>query len=218
MGSRPSGQKGGVGRGAAKTRDRSHGEGAMSKDDERSRDAIWSGLEEDDPVEDRECGDCRKQAPAASSALTLISSKYGWRLVRTRHASGVRMEWLCPQCSAARREEVAAKPRSSSGGLRLDRRSSGQSDPAFNPAALHDMRATGASDIVSSVCKSLATKLRSRVRPCATSARLLRAVLELEAEIVTWSDHSGTPERRAEVWATIVLLNGEADDLIASRK
>lgn len=189
----------------------------MSGGDEGKRGPIWSGLEEDDPVDDRVCVDCHKHAPPESSALTLISAKHGWRLLRTRHAEGVRMEWLCRSCWTARRDVVSPR-RSSSGGLRVQGGQPNPSGAVLNPDRIREMRETGAYDMISSVCKSLATKLRSRARPCATSARLLRAVSELETEIGTWSEQPGTPERRTEVWATIVLLNAEADELIASRK
>lgn len=192
-------------------------EGAwMSKGSGRQGER-WPGLEDDDPVEDRVCIACGKRAPSESSALTLISSKHGWRLLRTREGDRVAIEWLCPACWATRRERAPSTPRPS-GPLRSGRHGSGQSDPAFNTDALHDARATGAVDMISSVCRSLVTKLRSWVRECPTSTRLLRAVLELEAEIATWSEKSGTPERRTEVWQTIVMLNGQADELIASQK
>lgn len=189
----------------------------MSKSGEGKLGTSWSGLEEDEPIEDRFCVACRKLAPAESSALTLISSKHGWRLLRTRYEDRVEVEWLCPPCWATRREQPS-KPRSVSAGLRGGSRAPGQSDPAFNVGGLHDMRATGAVDMISSVCRSLVTKLRTRVRPCPTRSRLLRAALELEAEIETWSEVNGTPERRTEVWSTIVLLNGQADELLSSQK
>lgn len=185
----------------------------MSKDDVVKRGESWPGLEDDEPVEDRVCVACAKHAPTESSALTLISSKHGWRLLRTREGDRVAIEWLCPPCWAVRRERAPSTHL-----LRSGRQGSRHSDPVFSADALHDTRATGAVDMISSVCRSLVTKLRSRVRPCPTSTRLLRAALELEAEITTWSERSGTPERRTEVWQTMVMLNGQADELIASQK
>lgn len=81
-----------------------------------------------------------------------------------------------------------------------------------------DLRSTGAYEMVSSTCKSLTTKLRSRATPGPNVNRLLRAVGEIEKEIATWSERSGTPERRAEVWAELRALNHEAEDLISHRR
>jgi hypothetical protein len=45
------------------------------------------------------CHDCGIDSPATNTEYTLISSRYGWRVVQARDAKGeIVMEWRCPTC------------------------------------------------------------------------------------------------------------------------
>jgi hypothetical protein len=45
------------------------------------------------------CVNCMKRSPETDSDYTLLSSQHGWRLMRTKAASGVVLrEWRCPSC------------------------------------------------------------------------------------------------------------------------
>ena len=46
------------------------------------------------------CADCGTLSPQTETNFTLISARYGWRLIRSVDgASGrSRMEWRCPRC------------------------------------------------------------------------------------------------------------------------
>ena len=47
----------------------------------------------------RSCVVCGLAAPETTTEYTLISSRYGWRLLRRRDASGNYVfEWRCPPC------------------------------------------------------------------------------------------------------------------------
>ena len=48
----------------------------------------------------RACSDCFKPLPAEEGdTSTLISTKYGWRLVREKNANGELVaKWRCPEC------------------------------------------------------------------------------------------------------------------------
>ncbi len=48
----------------------------------------------------RTCSDCSKALPAEEGdTSTLISTKYGWRLVREKQPNGdVVPKWRCPDC------------------------------------------------------------------------------------------------------------------------
>lgn len=90
--------------------------------------------------------------------------------------------------------------------------------PVHVAQVLTDLRSTGAFEMLSSTCKSLTTKLRSRAKPGPAVNRLLRALSEIESEIATWSEQSGTPERRTEVWSELRALNQEAEEQISSQR
>jgi hypothetical protein len=48
------------------------------------------------------CIDCRKLSPEAETDNTLISSRIGWRLTRSKGSDGtVAFEWRCPTCWTA---------------------------------------------------------------------------------------------------------------------
>ncbi|MFO0662111.1 MAG: hypothetical protein U0165_20105 [Polyangiaceae bacterium] len=48
-----------------------------------------------------QCVSCRIWSPETDESNTLISSRYGWRLIRTTDASGAfKIEWRCPNCWA----------------------------------------------------------------------------------------------------------------------
>jgi hypothetical protein len=61
----------------------------------------------DAPVSDRNpprCVDCTAVAPPTGTNYTLIGSRFGWRLTRSRTPSGRKvMEWRCPTCYARMR-------------------------------------------------------------------------------------------------------------------
>lgn len=196
----------------------------MSKTNTDDRRAPRSALVDDDddePQPDRVCVGCKTVAPAERTSQSLISGRHGWRLQRIPGERGMRsIEWVCPSCWAARRaragENELQLPPSSHERAKLGAiASTSTNDLAVLPS---DLRSTGAFEMVSSVCKSLTTKLRSRATSGPTATRLLRAVGEIETEIATWSERSGTPERRAEVWAELRALNHEAEDLISHRR
>ena len=45
------------------------------------------------------CHECGVDSPETNTEYTLISSRYGWRVVRSRNAEGeIVMEWRCPAC------------------------------------------------------------------------------------------------------------------------
>ena len=123
-----------------------------------------------------------------------------------------------PHVLASRRTRVAepdSQPPHSS--LHYERsRSEAHAGPSAAP--LTEVQSTGAVDMVSSMCKSLVTKLRTRARQGPQVARLLRAVTELESEIATWAEIRETPERRRELWSELLARNREADELIASQR
>ena len=63
-----------------------------------------TGLDdEDDSAERRQCGDCGVDAPETHTAHTLIGTKHGWRLSRTRlpTGDGYLLRWRCPPCWAS---------------------------------------------------------------------------------------------------------------------
>jgi hypothetical protein len=48
---------------------------------------------------DKVCVECRAIAPATDSAYTLISQRFGWRLVYALDAQGKRVpQWRCDKC------------------------------------------------------------------------------------------------------------------------
>jgi len=50
------------------------------------------------------CVACGADAPPTSTAFTLISQEFGWRLARRERANGeIAIEWRCPACWAAYR-------------------------------------------------------------------------------------------------------------------
>ncbi|MFI5301453.1 MAG: hypothetical protein ACHREM_25480 [Polyangiales bacterium] len=45
------------------------------------------------------CADCKKPSPETDTNYTLISSRYGWRLTRSRGPDGKAIvEWRCADC------------------------------------------------------------------------------------------------------------------------
>ena len=55
------------------------------------------------------CVDCRRPPPPTNTNYTLISSQYGWRLIRRRTEEwDVRAEWRCPPCWKVYREKQRA--------------------------------------------------------------------------------------------------------------
>jgi DNA-directed RNA polymerase subunit RPC12/RpoP len=45
------------------------------------------------------CTDCGEHSPPAHTAYTLISSQFGWRLMREELPDGTKMPvWRCPSC------------------------------------------------------------------------------------------------------------------------
>jgi hypothetical protein len=45
------------------------------------------------------CHDCKVEAPETNTEYTLISARYGWRVVRSVDAAGdTVLEWRCPAC------------------------------------------------------------------------------------------------------------------------
>ena len=45
------------------------------------------------------CTDCGDAVPAQDDDSTLVSVKYGWRLIRRADSSGTMVsEWRCPRC------------------------------------------------------------------------------------------------------------------------
>jgi len=183
-------------------------------DDQRPR-LQWPELvhdDDDDHPPERQCATCKIVAPATPSAHTLISAKFGWRLQRTHDARGaVSVAWLCPRCWAARRIHVTEQDGQAPPSPARPRVQPSSVAAIAEPA---DIRSTGAIDMVSSMCRSLLTKLRSRAHARPKVNRLLRAVTELETEIGTWAETPGTPERRKELWAELLERNREADALI----
>ncbi len=62
------------------------------------------------------CVDCHELSPETETNYTLIGSRFGWRLLRTKDAGGnVLVEWRCPSCwrayKAARGESLPASMR-----------------------------------------------------------------------------------------------------------
>ena len=59
------------------------------------------------------CVDCGKHAPPTDTNYTLISQRYGWRLLRERLANNdYRVEWRCPECWRAYKEARGGPPSS----------------------------------------------------------------------------------------------------------
>jgi hypothetical protein len=56
--------------------------------------------EADDELVDRQhCTDCGMVSPRTETNFTLISARYGWRLIRQLDAAGRQvLEWRCPRC------------------------------------------------------------------------------------------------------------------------
>ena len=66
------------------------------------------------------CVDCHELSPETETNYTLIGSRFGWRLTRSKAADGtVLVEWRCPSCwriyKAARGETTAGSSRFSTG-------------------------------------------------------------------------------------------------------
>ncbi len=62
------------------------------------------------------CVDCHELSPETETNYTLIGSRFGWRLTRTKDASGTALvEWRCPSCwriyKAARGETLPGSVR-----------------------------------------------------------------------------------------------------------
>lgn len=200
----------------------------MSNSDDDDRPLLRRVVDDDDePALARQCVTCRAHAPPTPSSHSLISAKHGWRLQRVAGEVGAAgMAWVCPTCWASRRSRGAdpdpqvsqAQDRSGDRGGERERGRTESNHNTPSAAAPIDVRATGAVDMVSSMCKSLVTKLRTRARAGPQVARLLRAVTELESEIATWSEVPETPERRRELWIELLARNREADELIASQR
>ena len=54
------------------------------------------------------CNDCGTESPEIETDYTLISARYGWRVVRTRNAAGeFVIEWRCPTCWAKHKNRPA---------------------------------------------------------------------------------------------------------------
>jgi hypothetical protein len=56
------------------------------------------------------CADCGTLSPKTDTNFTLISARYGWRLIRgVDGTSGrSRVEWRCPRCWEAYRKHESA--------------------------------------------------------------------------------------------------------------
>ncbi len=55
--------------------------------------------------EDRVCSGCGKKSPPAASDYTLISPRYGWRLLRKKNPDETYLfAWYCPKCWSALKE------------------------------------------------------------------------------------------------------------------
>jgi hypothetical protein len=59
------------------------------------------------------CVDCHELSPETETNYTLIGSRFGWRLTRTKDASGnMVVQWRCPACwrvhKAARGESASS--------------------------------------------------------------------------------------------------------------
>ena len=195
----------------------------MSKPDDDGRHAAWSEIVDDDeePQPQRHCVGCKTLAPPTRTAHTLISAKHGWRLQRAAdHDGGVRMEWLCPECWNARRARSSESEKQlSPTSPRPEKLETAPATTSVSATGLPaDMRTSGAFDMLSSFCKSLTTKLRSRARPGPMITRLLHAVAEIEIEIGTWAEHPPTTKRRTELWSALLSLNRETEVLVDPRK
>src|SRR5258706_8098621 len=69
------------------------------------------------------CVDCGAAAPDTDSEFTLISSPFGWRLVRTRNEDGSFVfEWRCPACWARHKQRGAVPSSSPSRARRASRK------------------------------------------------------------------------------------------------
>jgi hypothetical protein len=179
----------------------------MAKPNEEPR-RIWGDDDDDDaPRVQRQCVDCKALAPLTSTSHSLISSKHGWRLQRSRDAQGsIRLEWLCARCAVARRArgvEAEALPESG------ERAKIDMPEGTARTSALTEDRASRSVDMVSNICRALRAKLDGRRGP--RIERLLWSVAELEREI-----EAAKSDRRAELWSALLSLNREAEELIAS--
>jgi hypothetical protein len=59
----------------------------------------------DTPSSVHVCIDCRTTLPAQEDDSTLVSVKYGWRLIRRQDSFGAMVsEWRCPACWARYRQ------------------------------------------------------------------------------------------------------------------
>ena len=64
-----------------------------------SSDGATDDVAADSESAQRQCVDCRILSPRTQTVHTLISSKHGWRIQRTRSAAnGLAIEWRCPTC------------------------------------------------------------------------------------------------------------------------
>jgi hypothetical protein len=58
------------------------------------------------------CTDCGTTLPAMDDDSTLVSVKYGWRLVRRADDAGVMVsEWRCPTCWGRYRQKSGIRHR-----------------------------------------------------------------------------------------------------------
>jgi hypothetical protein len=64
------------------------------------------------------CVDCRALSPETETNSTLIGSRYGWRLTKSRDARGkIAVEWRCPKCWRTYKAARGLPASSSSGEL-----------------------------------------------------------------------------------------------------
>jgi hypothetical protein len=62
------------------------------------------------PINAHVCTDCGASVPAQDDDSTLVSIKYGWRLVRHADDSGTMVsEWRCPTCWKRYRESTGGR-------------------------------------------------------------------------------------------------------------
>jgi hypothetical protein len=56
------------------------------------------------------CTDCGATVPAGDDDSTLVSVKYGWRLIRRADEAGALVsEWRCPMCWSRYRESTGRR-------------------------------------------------------------------------------------------------------------
>jgi hypothetical protein len=56
------------------------------------------------------CVGCGKNSPETETNYTLISPRYGWRLVREKQKNGTYLvEWHCPECWRGRKAQPDKK-------------------------------------------------------------------------------------------------------------